>query len=281
MPIADLSSEAEFDCDVAVLGAGAAGLVAGIRAAECGARVVVLEKNRRAGVKILMSGGTRCNITNARGLRRLEVGLRADRPGVQSRVVPRHPGHPGGVRARRRVPRPGARGSFDVDQTVRLFEAEGVATKIEGNGKIFPVSDRAVDVLEALLRRLDRIGADLPRPEPRPVDRATRGSAECGFGFAVAAARSIAHGAAGDPGGRRPSPTRAAARRATAMRSRGGSGTRSSSPALPWCRSGSSPSGSPSLRGPEPPRRGRLGPRRRLASRSSSGARRSSSPTSA
>jgi predicted flavoprotein YhiN len=45
--------------DVAVVGAGAAGLVAGLRAAECGARVAVLEKNRRPGVKILMSGGTR------------------------------------------------------------------------------------------------------------------------------------------------------------------------------------------------------------------------------
>ena len=61
------------DYDVAVLGAGAAGLMAAARAAECGARVILLEKNRRAGVKILISGGTRCNITNARGLRRLDA----------------------------------------------------------------------------------------------------------------------------------------------------------------------------------------------------------------
>src|SRR5271163_1448671 len=59
--------------DVAVLGAGAAGLVAAFRAAERGRRVVLIEKNRRPGVKILISGGTRCNLTNARGLRRLEV----------------------------------------------------------------------------------------------------------------------------------------------------------------------------------------------------------------
>jgi len=51
--------------DVAVLGAGAAGLVAAFHAAERGARVVLLEKNRRPGVKILMSGGTRCNLTHA------------------------------------------------------------------------------------------------------------------------------------------------------------------------------------------------------------------------
>ena len=55
----------ETHWQVVVVGAGAAGLMAGIRAAERGARVLVLEKNRKAGVKILMSGGTRCNITHA------------------------------------------------------------------------------------------------------------------------------------------------------------------------------------------------------------------------
>ena len=51
--------------DVVVVGAGEAGLLAATRAAECGARTLLLEKNRRPGVKILMSGGTRCNITHA------------------------------------------------------------------------------------------------------------------------------------------------------------------------------------------------------------------------
>ena len=51
--------------DVVVIGAGAAGLVAAFRAAERGRRTLLLEKNRKAGVKILMSGGTRCNITQA------------------------------------------------------------------------------------------------------------------------------------------------------------------------------------------------------------------------
>ena len=50
--------------DVVAVGAGAAGLVAAFRAAECGARALLLEKNPRPGVKILMSGGTRCNITH-------------------------------------------------------------------------------------------------------------------------------------------------------------------------------------------------------------------------
>src|SRR5205823_1216834 len=51
--------------DIVVLGAGAAGLVAAFRAAELGRRVLLLEKNRKPGVKILMSGGTRCNLTHA------------------------------------------------------------------------------------------------------------------------------------------------------------------------------------------------------------------------
>src|SRR6059058_5517349 len=55
----------ESSWDVAVIGAGAAGLMAALRAAELCRRVLLLEKNRRPGVKILMSGGTRCNITHA------------------------------------------------------------------------------------------------------------------------------------------------------------------------------------------------------------------------
>ena len=57
--------------DVIVAGAGAAGLLAAIRAAERGRRTLLLEKNRKPGAKILMSGGTRCNITHntdARGI---------------------------------------------------------------------------------------------------------------------------------------------------------------------------------------------------------------------
>ena len=50
--------------DVIVVGAGAAGLLAGISAGKSGAKTLVLEKNRKPGVKILMSGGTRCNITH-------------------------------------------------------------------------------------------------------------------------------------------------------------------------------------------------------------------------
>ncbi len=58
-------SPSEIDrYDVVVIGAGAAGLVAATVAAERGRRTLLVEKNRKPGVKILMSGGTRCNITH-------------------------------------------------------------------------------------------------------------------------------------------------------------------------------------------------------------------------
>src|SRR5207249_11502010 len=128
--------------DVVVVGAGAAGLLAAIHAAECGRRTLLLEKNRRPGVKILMSGGTRCNITHA-----------TDNRGIVEAFGP-----PGRFLH-------SALAALTVEQTVALFEAEGVATKVEETGKVFPASDSAKDVLNALLRRLERGGATLALDE--------------------------------------------------------------------------------------------------------------------
>lgn len=145
--------------DVVVIGGGAAGLFAAWTAAEKGLQVLVAEKNRRPGVKILMSGGTRCNLTNARGLRRLDA--------VTGPVDPAFPiGELRGIRAIQEAFAPAAARflgpslkAFDVDATVRWFEEHGVATKVEANGKIFPVSDRAADVLDALMRASNEAGA--------------------------------------------------------------------------------------------------------------------------
>jgi predicted Rossmann fold flavoprotein len=136
---------AMFDAlwDVAVVGAGAAGLLAATRAAERGKRTILLEKNRKPGLKILMSGGTRCNITHA-----------TDNRGIVEAYGP-----PGRFLH-------SALAALSVDDTIALFEAEGVATKVVENGKIFPVSNRASDVLAALLRRLERSGAALALGEP-------------------------------------------------------------------------------------------------------------------
>jgi predicted Rossmann fold flavoprotein len=129
--------------DVVVVGAGAAGLLAAARAAERGRSTLLLEKNRKPGVKILMSGGTRCNITQA-----------TDNAGIVRAFGP----------AGRFLHSPLA--ALGVEETIALFEAEGVPTKVEETGKVFPVSNRAIDVLNALLRRLTRSRATLAPGEP-------------------------------------------------------------------------------------------------------------------
>src|SRR3954453_22071899 len=128
--------------DIAVVGAGAAGLIAAIAAAEQGRRVLLLEKNRRPGVKILMSGGTRCNITHATSNRGIVEAFGPNGRFLHSALA-----------------------ALSVEDTIALFESEGVATKVEETGKIFPVSNRAKDVLDALLPRLESSGAVLALDE--------------------------------------------------------------------------------------------------------------------
>src|SRR5437868_1816627 len=111
---------AEAFWDVVVIGAGAAGLLAAAGAAERGRRTLLLEKNRKPGVKILMSGGTRCNLTHA-----------TDNRGIVEAFGP-----PGRFLH-------SALAALSVQATLDLFEAEGVATKVEETGKIFPVRVQA------------------------------------------------------------------------------------------------------------------------------------------
>jgi predicted Rossmann fold flavoprotein len=129
--------------DVIVIGAGAAGLLAAARAAERGRRTLLLEKNPRPGVKILMSGGTRCNLTQNTDARGIVAAF-----GTPGRFL-----H-------------SALAAFGPRDLVALVEAEGVPTKVEPTGKIFPASDRAADVLDALLRRLRKSGCALAAGEP-------------------------------------------------------------------------------------------------------------------
>ena len=133
-----------MDWEVVVVGAGAAGLLAAARSAERSKRTLLLEKNRRPGIKILMSGGTRCNLTHA----------------TDSRGIVNEFGPPGRFLH-------SALAALSPQDLIDLFEAEGVATKVEHDtGKIFPVSDRASDVLDALLARLQRSGCTLALEEP-------------------------------------------------------------------------------------------------------------------
>ena len=124
--------------DVAIVGAGAAGLATAIflRRLDGEVQITLLESARRPGAKIVISGGGRCNVTNA------TVGERDFWGGRRSII--------------RQVLR-----AWPVAETVGFFEGLGVPLKEEPGGKLFPVSNRSRDVSEALLREVERCGARL------------------------------------------------------------------------------------------------------------------------
>jgi predicted Rossmann fold flavoprotein len=112
---------------VAIVGAGAAGLMAAIWAGRAGARrVVVVDGARTLGAKILVSGGGRCNVTHHAVD---ETAFFGSTPAAIRKVLRR----------------------FDVPATVAFFREHDVALKREETGKLFPVTDRARTVLDALL----------------------------------------------------------------------------------------------------------------------------------
>jgi len=129
--------------DVAIIGGGPAGMMAAAQAAQRGRKTILFDKNREPGVKILLAGGTRCNLTHA-----------TDAWGIVEAFGP----------AGRFLH--SALAALGPQQVVELFEAEGVPTKVEPGGKVFPASDRAADVRAALLQRMERSGATLAAGEP-------------------------------------------------------------------------------------------------------------------
>jgi predicted Rossmann fold flavoprotein len=144
-----------FQTDVAILGAGAAGLATSILSRRLHPRLTVLlvDSAKRPGAKILVSGGSRCNVTNA-------VVSDADFWGGRRTVV-------------RRVLR-----GWPVHDTVAFFDELGVRLHEEADGKLFPDSNRARDVLNALLTEAERAGVMLA-PDRRvdditPVDNGYR-----------------------------------------------------------------------------------------------------------
>jgi predicted Rossmann fold flavoprotein len=121
-----------------VVGAGAAGLVAAIFAARAGVSVVLLETRPKPGAKIRISGGGRCNV-------------------LPSRVTLDDFHGSGSIHSLRNILY-----SWPLEEVREFFERDlGVDLKTEASGKVFPVSDRSRDVLDALLHALERSGAQL------------------------------------------------------------------------------------------------------------------------
>ncbi|MBI3810364.1 MAG: aminoacetone oxidase family FAD-binding enzyme, partial [Nitrospirae bacterium] len=140
--------------DIAIIGAGAAGLAAGIFAAEAarrrGMRIVLLDGASTIGAKILVSGGGRCNVTHDTISPR---DFTPSTPAVRNILV-----------------------AFSAQAAREWFTSMGVALKREETGKLFPVTDKARTVLEALTNRCHELGVAI-----RPLHRVSDVLAKDGF----------------------------------------------------------------------------------------------------
>jgi hypothetical protein len=125
-------------CDILVIGGGAAGFFAAIRAAECAphATVILAEKQDKPLQKVRVSGGGRCNLTNG-----------APTPALLLNGYPR--GRPLMKKLLFR---------FNNQHAIQWFRATGVPVKTEPDGRVFPVSDSSADVIKALTDRAARSG---------------------------------------------------------------------------------------------------------------------------
>ena len=123
---------------VAVIGGGAAGQIAAIKAAENGHRVTIFEQNEKLGKKLFITGKGRCNVTNA-----------TDREGFFRHVV--------------RNPRflYSAYAHYDSAAIMALLEAAGVPLKVERGQRVFPASDHSSDILKALEKTVRARGVDV------------------------------------------------------------------------------------------------------------------------
>ncbi|EJY55374.1 hypothetical protein URH17368_2114 [Alicyclobacillus hesperidum URH17-3-68] len=124
--------------DVIVVGGGPAGLMAAISARECGARVVLVEKGNRLGRKLAISGGGRCNVTNAKPLPELMENIPGNAKFLYS-----------------------ALSQFSNHDIIHFFEHLGIKLKEEDRGRVFPVSNDAKTVVKAVVDHMYSLGVEV------------------------------------------------------------------------------------------------------------------------
>lgn len=129
----------KFNCEVAVIGGGPAGMMAAIAAAQRGAKTILLEKNAALGKKLLLTGGGRGNFCNAESdLRKLAANYGQNGPFLFHSFS-----------------------QFGPKEAIEFFNGLGVKTKIENNNRVFPKSDRAADILNALIAGLNGLNVEI------------------------------------------------------------------------------------------------------------------------
>jgi hypothetical protein len=133
-------SEREKQGRIVVVGAGAAGMMAAVTAARAGAEVVVVEPNEKVGRKLYITGKGRCNVTNAGTLDEMMASIPRNSKFLYS-----------------------ALSRFTAQDTMQFFEALGVPLKVERGNRVFPQSDKASDIIDALFFEMRRQGVNLLR----------------------------------------------------------------------------------------------------------------------
>ncbi|TYR82084.1 NAD(P)/FAD-dependent oxidoreductase [Priestia megaterium] len=129
--------------DVIVIGGGPSGLMASIAAGEKGANVLLLDKGAKLGRKLAISGGGRCNVTN-----RLPV----------DELIKHIPGNGRFLYSAFSV--------FNNEDIIAFFEGLGIRLKEEDHGRMFPVSNKAQSVVDALINELKRLGVTIRTNTP-------------------------------------------------------------------------------------------------------------------
>ena len=120
---------------VIVVGGGTSGLMASVSAALAGAEVILLDKNPSLGRKLLLTGGTRCNVTNIRS---------------RDEIIKHIPGNGRFLHS--------AFSQFDNQDIIEFFQNRGVQLKEEDHGRMFPVSDSAKTILNTFIEEIKRLG---------------------------------------------------------------------------------------------------------------------------
>ena len=128
--------------DVIVIGAGAAGMLAAGKAAQAGARTLLLEKNEKVGRKIGITGKGRCNVTNACDDRTFMTNIISNPRFLYS-----------------------ALDRLSSQDVMDLLEENKVKLKVERGNRVFPVSDRSFDIIDGLLRFAKKAGVKVQTGE--------------------------------------------------------------------------------------------------------------------
>jgi len=139
-----MQQKKEYQYDVAVIGGGPAGMMAAIFTAQEGASVILIEKNSTLGKKLLITGGGRCNVTNAI----FDNRALADKYGKKGKFLL------------------SPFSKWGAQQTIDFFESRDMPTKIEAEGRVFPKSNSAQSVLDVLTDELEEAGVKILTSSP-------------------------------------------------------------------------------------------------------------------